>query len=131
MPLHVAAHAVPSPGRPQPPLGTPPIGTQLPPLATSHAPHGPSHALLQQTPETQKPEAHDVFVVQAAPFAFLGTQWPASQNEVPAQLASVAQVVGQVADVPSHSVPPHVRVPWTGPAGTVVHVPTEPVTSQA
>jgi hypothetical protein len=38
---------------------------------TSHAWHCPPHALLQQTPSTQLPDAHSPAAAHAVPFAFL------------------------------------------------------------
>jgi len=45
----------------------------------SQAWHVPSHALLQQAPSTQKPEAHALAAPQLAAFAFFAAQAPPSQ----------------------------------------------------
>jgi hypothetical protein len=47
-------------------------------LQASHAP--PLHELLQHTPSTQLPLPHWLVAEQVAPFAFFGTQAPASQK---------------------------------------------------
>jgi hypothetical protein len=43
----------------RPPVGAPVTGEHVPAFAgTTHDPHCPVHALLQQTPSTQKPDVH-------------------------------------------------------------------------
>jgi hypothetical protein len=55
-------------------------GEQVPTLpARSQASQAPPHAVLQQTPSTQLPEAQALAAEQAPPLVFLGTQAPASQ----------------------------------------------------
>src|SRR5579862_2231453 len=50
--------------------GAPVTGEHVPTSpATLHAWHCPPHALLQQTPSTQKPDTHCFASVHAAPFA--------------------------------------------------------------
>jgi hypothetical protein len=50
------------------PCGLPEIGEQVPvAVGTSHASHCPVHAVLQHTPSTQKPLAHESFVVHGVP----------------------------------------------------------------
>ena len=85
------------------PCGFPEIGEQLPvAVARSHASHCPEHALLQQTPSTQKPLAHESFEVQAVPagLACLHLRFCKSQNEFGEQSAFEAQVMPHVADAP-------------------------------
>jgi hypothetical protein len=56
-------------------------------LATVHAWQSPEHAVLQQTPSTQAPEAHCPFTVHAPPFAIGATHAPIAQTKPLAQSA--------------------------------------------
>jgi hypothetical protein len=47
--------------------------------AAAHATHSVSHAVLQQTPSTQKPLWHSSLVVQTPPLALSPMQWPPLQ----------------------------------------------------
>jgi hypothetical protein len=68
----VPSHVRPQPAKPpvaQParsPCGAPFTAWHVP-GETSHASHSPAHALLQQTPSTQLPEAHCAADVHATP----------------------------------------------------------------
>jgi len=72
-----------------PPAGT---GVQVPAVAASaHDRHVPAHAVLQQTPCAQKPDAHSAFSAQVAP-GDLRPHRPAAQTAGAAQSASTVQV---------------------------------------
>jgi hypothetical protein len=43
------------------------------PRATEHTSHEPLHALLQQTPSAQLPDAHSVVLAQLEPMVSFGT----------------------------------------------------------
>lgn len=79
------------------PCGLPTMVVQLPAVpAASHAWHCPSHAVSQQTPSTQKPEAHSLGAPHVEPRRLFGAHVPlVVQNAVVAQSASVVQVVRQ------------------------------------
>jgi hypothetical protein len=64
----------------RPPWGAPVTAKQVPTWpATSQAWHWPPQAWSQQRPSTQKPLAHWPAALQAAPFAWRGTQAPPEQ----------------------------------------------------
>ena len=75
------------------PCGAPFTGEHVPgAVATSQASHWPEHALVQQTPSTQKPLAHVRASAHATPVAAFGAHPPASQYAPVEQSASVVQL---------------------------------------
>jgi hypothetical protein len=101
LPSHVeGAVAVPfvqEPGAQVVPAITGPQTPSIPcPFAAAvHASQGCAQLELQQTPPTQKPDAHAAPVVQDPPLATGVTHVPMSQRYPLAQSAFVAQVVSQ------------------------------------
>ena len=79
--------------------------------------HSPSQAVAQQTPSSQKPEAHSVPAPQGAPGPSTSgaSQFPATQVRPTGHSSSVtglvAQDVGQSALTPSHAYVPHTPSP--------------------
>jgi hypothetical protein len=94
-----------------------------------HASHAPSHAPLQHTPSTQKPEAQSEACEQARPLPFGPLQVP------PVQLLLALQSLLS-AHVASHALVPVQKLPPHSPAGSEAaasgaQVPTLPATLQA
>src|SRR5262249_51996835 len=100
-PLHVPAHGpVPSQAV-RPFLGGPMTGLHVPRAPSpSQASHWPLHALSQQYPSTQLPEAHAMASVHFAPIALFAQASP-MQRAPGAQSASFAQVVVQATPLSS------------------------------
>jgi hypothetical protein len=67
----------------------------LPFLATVHAWQRPTHAVLQQTPSTQEPDAHCALFKHAPPFPRGGIHAPMTQAFPAAQSAFVAHAPWQ------------------------------------
>jgi hypothetical protein len=72
-------------------------------VAEEQVSQAPSHALEQQTPSTQKPEAHSDALEQAMPALCVGTHCPFTQLKPVAQPLSAVQLVGQLVSVPLQS----------------------------
>jgi hypothetical protein len=95
-PSQAPPQAEPSEAHAGRPTGAPTTGVQAPARpARLHASHWPPQAPSQQTPSTQKPVAHWLAAVQAAPGAALGTHAPAEHQAVPAQSRSEPHVALQ------------------------------------
>jgi hypothetical protein len=89
--------------------GSVPAGTSMhrPSLpATAHDRHAPPHAVAQQTPSTQKPEAQSAARAHAAPGGF-GPQLPLVHTAPPTQSALLVQSARQLRPPPSHMYGPH------------------------
>jgi hypothetical protein len=100
--VQVAPHAAPAPAHAfRWPCGSPFTCEHRPCVAaTSHAWHCPVHAVLQQTPSTQKPVMHWSPAVQAAPFSPVlehnpSTQWSLTHWSSAVQLVAVASLATQ------------------------------------
>jgi len=78
-----------------------------------------SQALLQQTPDTQNPEAQSLAPLQLTPIVALVWHVPFLQDEPAAQLMSLVQLAGQAVDTPSQSM----SVPQAVPAGAGAQLP--------
>ncbi len=67
----------------------------LPFFATVHAWHKPTHAVLQQTPSTQLPDAHCAAIVHVPPFVMGITHAPIEHTNPPAHCAFVVHAPWQ------------------------------------
>jgi hypothetical protein len=74
--------------------------------AIAHDRHVPVHAVAQQTPVTQKPEAQSLATAHAAPGG-LGPQLPFTQTAPPLQSALLAQSARQLSPAALHMYAPH------------------------
>jgi hypothetical protein len=88
--------------------------------ATAHDRQTPPHAVAQQTPSTQKPEAQSAAAAHAAPGGF-GPQLPFVHTAPPTQSALLVQSERQVRAAPSH---------MYGPQESVDEVPHAPAPLQ-
>ena len=106
------------------------MGLQVPTRpAMLQASQAAPQAVLQHTPSMQLPLTHWLLPPQATPLASLGMQVLVLQKSPAMQLASVAQVAGQVAAAPLHTYGVQEGVPEE-PSGRLVQVPSEPTTLQ-
>ncbi|MEN9798180.1 MAG: hypothetical protein RL653_1876 [Pseudomonadota bacterium] len=97
------------------------------PREAAQVSHPPAHALSQQTPSAQVPEAHPLSAVQAVPRGRRIAQVPASQKRPALQSPSVTQAPGQAGPSPEHA--KGAQSPgW--PAGSTVHVPSAAAPSE-
>src|SRR6185436_17728290 len=74
--------------------------------AIAHERHVPPHAVAQQTPSTQKPDAQSDAVPQAAPGGF-GPQLPFTHAAPPTQSALLAQSARHASPAGLHMYAPH------------------------
>ena len=74
--------------------------------AIAHERQVPVHAVAQQTPVTQKPDAQSAPTAQVAPGGF-GPQLPLTHAAPPTQSASVAQSARHAAPASLHMYGPH------------------------
>jgi hypothetical protein len=89
--------------------GSAPAGTSMhwPSLpAIAHERQVPLHAVAQQTPVTQKPEAQSLAAAHAAPGGF-GPQLPFTQAAPPTQSALLVQLARQPSPAALHMYMPH------------------------
>src|SRR6185436_11399965 len=77
--------------------------------AIAHERQVPPHAVAQQTPSTQKPDAQSDAAVQAAPGG-LGPQLPFTHAAPPTQSALLAQSARQASPPGLHMYAPHESV---------------------
>jgi hypothetical protein len=73
---------------------------------TAHERQVPAHAVAQQTPSTQKPDAQSAAAAHAAPGGF-GPQLPLTQAAPPTQSASLAQSARHASPACLHMYGPH------------------------
>ena len=74
--------------------------------AIAHDRHVPVHAVAQQTPVTQKPDAQSLAAAQAAPGGF-GPQLPFTHAAPPTQSALLVQDARQLSPLALHMYAPH------------------------
>jgi hypothetical protein len=79
------------------PCGLPATGVHVPALpSTSHASHWPVHALLQQTPSTQKPLTHAPSAPHSSPGVSVPSHCPLEQKAPVAQSIAALHADGQL-----------------------------------
>jgi hypothetical protein len=94
-----------------------------------HASHAPSHAPLQHTPSTQKPESQSDAWAQDSPLPLGPLQVPPSQLLPDLHSAPEAHVASQLL-APVQKLPPH-SLPGSVAGASGAHVPTLPATLHA
>ena len=126
VPSHAPLQAVPVPAQAaRPPRGVPTTATHVPSWpVTLHAAHCPLHAVLQQTPSTQWPEAQAPSEGHAAPTGSSTLQVPPLHHPPAAHCEVDVQLEAQASVVPEHSAGKQLGDPSAAAASTV-HVPPE------